>query len=95
MSTKYYLYKFLFIAVIALIFSCTKTIETSATVIETTYNPIIGGEWSEKTWYEFYVDEKKYVDTIYIKRGDIGLIKGQKIQVIYNENNPKESKLKN
>lgn len=95
MSTKCYLYKSLLIVVIVLVFSCNKTIETSATVLDTTYNPLIGGDWSEKARYEFYVDGEKYVDTVYIKRGGIGLIKGQKVQVIYNKNNPKESKLKN
>lgn len=69
-------------------FGLNSTIETEATVVDITFNPLIGHSWSEKYWYQFEVDGQFYMDTVYVEQNEILREPGEKIKVKYQENNP-------
>lgn len=90
---KKYLYNIFLI--FFFLFSCnSEAKETEGTIIGTIYNPLIGDKWSAKAYYEFFVDENKFIDTVYFNQNDLVLIEEQKVIIEFNNNNPKENKIK-
>jgi len=97
MKTKVYFIPLIIgIVLIALtITGCTKTETTGGSIIGNTYNPIIGGNWSAKAWYEFKVNSIKYIDTLTFTGNSGPPNIGKLIKVEYNINDPSDNKVKN
>lgn len=81
--------------IVLLTVGCAESRETKGAIIGSTFNPLINYDWSAKSWYEYKVDDKIYIDTIYFYDGEQVLTEGEEIRVLYNPDNPKENNIKN